>query len=58
VSRVKLHAHRGRRAHRDRKTVYYPHTLTNTGNGTDTYTLNAPVAGGAFTHTGPGPGPA
>ena len=32
--------------------VYYPHTITNTGNGTDTYTLNAPTAGGAFTHTG------
>ena len=34
------------------QTVYYPHTLTNTGNGTDTYTLNAPTTGGAFTHTG------
>ncbi|MBL0140671.1 MAG: DUF11 domain-containing protein [Betaproteobacteria bacterium] len=37
--------------------VYYPHTITNTGNGTDTYALNAPTTGGAFTHTGPGPGP-
>jgi uncharacterized repeat protein (TIGR01451 family) len=26
------------------QTVYYPHTITNTGNGTDTYTLNAPVS--------------
>jgi uncharacterized repeat protein (TIGR01451 family) len=26
------------------QTVYYPHTVTNTGNGTDTYTLNAPVS--------------
>ena len=32
--------------------VYYPHTLTNIGNGTDTYTLVAPATGGAFTHTG------
>ncbi|MDH5264433.1 MAG: hypothetical protein OEX21_06770, partial [Betaproteobacteria bacterium] len=37
------------------QTVYYPHTITNTGNGTDTYALNAPTTGGAFTHTGPGP---
>ena len=34
------------------QTVYYPHTITNTGNGTDAYTLNAPTAGGAFTQTG------
>jgi len=35
------------------QTVYYPHTITNTGNGTDTFTLNTPIAtGGAFTHTG------
>ncbi|MBK6980971.1 MAG: DUF11 domain-containing protein [Betaproteobacteria bacterium] len=34
------------------QTVYYPHTITNTGNGTDTFALNAPVAGGAFNHTG------
>lgn len=34
------------------QTVYYPHTITNTGNGPDTYALNAPAAGGAFTHTG------
>ncbi|HEX3062774.1 MAG TPA: hypothetical protein VHP55_08880, partial [Usitatibacter sp.] len=26
------------------QTVYYPHTITNTGNGIDTYTLNAPVS--------------
>lgn len=32
--------------------VYYPHTLTNIGNGTDTYTLNALTTGGAFAHTG------
>ena len=32
--------------------VYYPHTITNTGNGTDTYALNAPTTGGAFAHTG------
>ncbi len=35
------------------QTVYYPHTITNTGNGTDTYALNTPPAtGGLFTHTG------
>ena len=34
------------------QTVYYPHTITNTGNGTDTYALNAPTTGGAFTPTG------
>src|SRR5206468_7421042 len=35
------------------QTVFYPHTITNNGNGTDTYTLNTPIAtGGAFTHTG------
>ena len=33
------------------QTVYYPHTITNTGNGTDTYALNAAVAGGAVTQT-------
>jgi trimeric autotransporter adhesin len=34
-------------------TVYYPHTLTNTGNGTDTYTLGAANAGGSiFNMTG------
>lgn len=32
------------------QTVYYPHTLTNTGNGTDTYALTAPTTGGGFTH--------
>ena len=34
------------------QTVYYPHTITNTGNGSDSYTLNAPSTSGAFTHTG------
>jgi trimeric autotransporter adhesin len=34
------------------QTVYYPHTITNTGNGVDSYALNTPTAGGAFTHTG------
>jgi uncharacterized repeat protein (TIGR01451 family) len=34
-------------------TVYYPHTLTNTGNGTDTFTLAAVnAAGAAFNMTG------
>lgn len=35
------------------QTVYFPHTLTNTGNGPDTYTLNAITLGGAFNHTTP-----
>lgn len=34
------------------QTVYYPHTITNTGNGTDTYTFNAATASGTFSHTG------
>jgi uncharacterized repeat protein (TIGR01451 family) len=34
------------------QTVYYPHTITNTGNGTDTYTLVAPATGTGFAHTG------
>lgn len=34
-------------------TVYYPHTLTNTGNGTDTFALTvANVGGSAFSMTG------
>ncbi len=34
-------------------TVYYPHTLTNTGNGADTFALSVVNAGGsAFTMTG------
>jgi uncharacterized repeat protein (TIGR01451 family) len=36
------------------QTVYYPHTITNTGNGTDTYALNAPTStsfGAAGPHT-------
>ncbi len=28
------------------QTVYFPHTITNTGNGTDTYALTVPTAGG------------
>ncbi|MCY7387484.1 MAG: hypothetical protein LH481_05365, partial [Burkholderiales bacterium] len=32
--------------------VCYPHTITNTGNGVDTYALNAPTTGGMFAHTG------
>jgi trimeric autotransporter adhesin len=32
--------------------VCYPHTITNTGNGPDSYTLNAPTTGGMFAHTG------
>ncbi len=33
--------------------VFYPHTLTNTGNGSDTFTLTlAPAQSGAFTLTG------
>lgn len=31
--------------------VCYPHTITNTGNGADTYALNAPTTGGMFAHT-------
>jgi uncharacterized repeat protein (TIGR01451 family) len=34
------------------QTVYYPHVITNTGNGTDTYALNPPATGGSFAHTG------
>jgi trimeric autotransporter adhesin len=32
--------------------VCYPHTITNTGNGTDSYTLNPATTGGMFAHTG------
>jgi trimeric autotransporter adhesin len=32
-------------------TVYFPHTITNTGNGVDTYALNTLVAGGTVTQT-------
>ncbi len=32
-------------------TLYFPHTLTNTGNGPDNYTLSFGVAGGGFTPT-------
>jgi trimeric autotransporter adhesin len=39
------------------QTIYYPHTITNTGNGPDNYTITVGAQGGAFTHTGPGPGP-
>lgn len=31
--------------------VCYAHTITNTGNGQDTYTLIAPTTGGMFAHT-------
>ncbi len=31
--------------------VCYPHTITNTGNGTDSYTLNPATAGGMWAHT-------
>jgi uncharacterized repeat protein (TIGR01451 family) len=31
--------------------VCYPHTITNIGNGFDTFTLNTPTTGGAFAHT-------
>ncbi len=34
------------------QTVYYPHTIANTGNGADTYALNGATTGGAFAHTG------
>jgi uncharacterized repeat protein (TIGR01451 family) len=34
------------------QTVYYPHVITNLGNGVDTYALNAATTGGAFAHTG------
>jgi uncharacterized repeat protein (TIGR01451 family) len=33
------------------QTVYYPHVITNTGNGTDSYTLAGPTTGGGFTHS-------
>ena len=42
----------GARSASSGQTVYYPHTITNTGNGTDTYALNPPTTGGAFAHTG------
>ena len=32
--------------------VCYPHTISNTGNGQDTYALNAPTTGGMFAHSG------
>lgn len=32
--------------------VCYPHTITNTGNGADTYALNPATTGGMFAHTG------
>ena len=31
--------------------VCYPHSITNTGNGADTYALNPPTTGGMFAHT-------
>ncbi len=33
--------------------VCYPHTITNTGNGNDTFALTAPVMGGGFNHVAP-----
>lgn len=33
------------------QTVYYPHVITNTGNGTDSYTFAGPATGGGFTHS-------
>lgn len=33
------------------QTVYYPHVITNTGNGTDSYTFGGPITGGSFTHS-------
>jgi len=56
VSQVKAFvlAASGARTAAPGQTVYYPHTITNTGNGTDTYALNAPVssnfAGAAAPH--------
>ena len=46
VSQVKsfVLAANGSRTAAPGQTVYYPHTITNTGNGTDTYALNAPVS--------------
>lgn len=35
------------------QTVYYPHVITNTGNGNDTYTLSVPATAGDFTHAAP-----
>jgi uncharacterized repeat protein (TIGR01451 family) len=35
------------------QTVYYPHTIQNTGNGTDTYTLVTPPTSGSFGAAGP-----
>ena len=32
--------------------VCYPHTISNTGNGPDTYALNPATTGGMFAHTG------
>jgi uncharacterized repeat protein (TIGR01451 family) len=56
VSQVKSFtlAANGARTAAPGQTVYYPHTITNTGNGTDTYALNALVssnfAGAAAPH--------
>ncbi len=33
--------------------VCYPHTITNTGNGNDTFVLTAPVMSGGFNHVAP-----
>jgi uncharacterized repeat protein (TIGR01451 family) len=56
VSQVKafLLASNGARTAAPGQTVYYPHTITNNGNGTDTYALNTPTstnfAGAAAPH--------
>lgn len=46
VSQVKSFqlAANGSRTAAPGQTVYYPHTITNTGNGIDTYALNAPAS--------------
>ncbi len=42
----------GMRSASSNQQVCYPHTITNTGNGPDTYALNVPSTGGMFAHTG------
>jgi uncharacterized repeat protein (TIGR01451 family) len=46
VSQVKIFTltANGARTAAPGQTVYYPHTITNTGNGVDTYALNAPTS--------------
>lgn len=54
VSQVKVFAltNNGARTAAPGQTVYYPHTITNLGNGSDTFALNTPSTAGDFTHTG------